>query len=270
MARNLIWADLNAETLASMHNPQPKAGFSARSQLAKAMGLADPQNPRQAILLDLFVHALAFGQSLQLADDKLSGLVSIMKAVHTKATQSRLPIERSFTHFKDLLLQHSVQRPPISVGLFTLEEFKAILAWGLDTYFRHYKLYQYAFTDRVVMSVVQQHPSDGVDLLPPGFLQPLQAAMTQEEHRAVVAQQEQHQDAKAKEAAEQSAADAEAQRLALLREQYEVAVPDEIRDRVQAAVDKEVLLLRQAMDEQLAVQQATLMAKIVQLEARVL
>lgn len=28
------------------------------------------------------------------------------------------------------------------------QEFQAILAWGLDTYFRHYKLFQYAFTDR--------------------------------------------------------------------------------------------------------------------------
>lgn len=38
-----------------------------------------------------------------------------------QATEARLPIERSFSHFKDLLLQHSVQRPPRSVGLFTLE-----------------------------------------------------------------------------------------------------------------------------------------------------
>ncbi len=66
-----------------------------------------------------------------------------------------MPVDRAFTLFKDLLLRHSVQRPPASVGLFTLEEFKAVLEWGLDTYFRLYKLYQYAFTDRCVRGTPQ-------------------------------------------------------------------------------------------------------------------
>lgn len=32
---------------------------------------------------------------------------------------------------------------------------QAILDWTLDTYYRHYKLYQYAFTKRCVAAAVQ-------------------------------------------------------------------------------------------------------------------
>ena len=43
-----------------------------------------------------------------------------------------------------------MQRPPFSVGVFSLADMAAVLEWGLDGYFRHYKLYMYAFTDRCV------------------------------------------------------------------------------------------------------------------------
>jgi hypothetical protein len=51
-------------------------------------------------------------------------------------------MERSFAFFKQLLLRHSVQRPPYSVGLFSFQELKAITEWMMDSYYRHYKLYQ--------------------------------------------------------------------------------------------------------------------------------
>lgn len=51
-------------------------------------------------------------------------------------------MERSFEFFKELLLRHSVQRPPFSVGLFSFQEMKAITEWMMDSYYRHYKLYQ--------------------------------------------------------------------------------------------------------------------------------
>lgn len=51
---------------------------------------------------------------------------------------------------QNLLLAHSVQRPPYSIGLFSHSEFQRILTWALDSYYRHYKLYQYAYTNRCV------------------------------------------------------------------------------------------------------------------------
>lgn len=39
-------------------------------------------------------------------------------------------------------------RPPFSCGVFSQAEMQAILDWMLNTYYKHYKLYQYVFTKR--------------------------------------------------------------------------------------------------------------------------
>jgi hypothetical protein len=39
-------------------------------------------------------------------------------------------------------------RPPFSIGVFAQHETRAVLQWFISSYYRHYKLYQYAFTDR--------------------------------------------------------------------------------------------------------------------------
>jgi hypothetical protein len=67
-----------------------------------------------------------------------------------------LQVERSFLLLKELLLQHSVQRPPYSAGLLSLAEMHRCLEWLLDTYYRHYKLYQFVFTCRHVRPTVQR------------------------------------------------------------------------------------------------------------------
>lgn len=144
----MIWKDLSAEQLENIRHPHPKKGFTGRDLLAKFLGISDPSNPKDAINLDLYVHTLQFGESQKYADDKLSGLLSLVKEVHLKSVGDKLTVQRSFELFKDLLLKHSVQRPPYSVGLYTFAEMKEIMDWMLDSYYRHYKLYQYTFTDR--------------------------------------------------------------------------------------------------------------------------
>ena len=51
---------------------------------------------------------------------------------------------------QSLLLAHSVQRPPHSVGVFTLAELKLITDFALTYYYSKFKLYRYAFTLRHV------------------------------------------------------------------------------------------------------------------------
>jgi hypothetical protein len=267
MANNLVWKDLSAEQLESIRHPHPKKGKTSRDLLAQFLGFADPSDPKSAISLDLYTHTLQFGESLKLQDDKLSGLFSIVRAIHMMSIKERKQIDLSFQYCQSLLLAHSVQRPPYSIGLFTLSEMKLILAWILDTYYRHYKLYMYAFTDRVLMSVVQTHPLDIVEAAP--TLPALHEAMTEEEHMQIISEEERKaaEEAAAVEAA--AAAQAEEERLARLREEYVAAVPDEIHDQVAAAVGREMELLKKAMEEQFLTQQAALQAKVEELEARV-
>ena len=52
---------------------------------------------------------------------QLSVLYSIMKETFQESMSKFLTAKASFNYFRDLLLQHSVQRPPFSVGLFALQ-----------------------------------------------------------------------------------------------------------------------------------------------------
>ena len=58
----------------------------------------------------------------------------------------RLSEEASFNNFKELLLRHSVQRPPHSLAIFNLDDVKKIDAFVLDSFYRHYEMYKYALT----------------------------------------------------------------------------------------------------------------------------
>ena len=116
-------------------------------------------------------------QDLSLTHKQLSALFSIVKHVHNEAIHKRLTIDRSFDCFKQVLLEHSIHRsptlltepfatlclkklmclrpeaccrPPYSVGLFVLPQAQALTQWFLGSYFMHYKLYQYAFTNRYI------------------------------------------------------------------------------------------------------------------------
>lgn len=266
MAKNLVWRDLSSEQLEQIRHPHPKKGLSPRDLLASFQGITNQTQPKAAIVLDLYVHTLRFGESLGFQDDKLSGLFSIVKEVHTQSTQQRLQVDRSFQLFKELLLLHSVQRPPYSIGLFTFTEMKSIIAWMLDSYYRHYKLYMYAFTDRVLMNVSQVHPLDSVEV--PPSLPPLSDAISEEQHLERMHEEQSKIDAEAAEAAAAEAEAAEAARLAALREAYIAAVPDEVQERVAAAVQREMERLRISMEEQFQEQQSMLQARIDELETK--
>ena len=64
----------------------------------------------------------------------------------------RLSEEKSFALFKELLLRHSVQRPPHSLAIFDLEDVKAINSHVQDTFYRFYGMYLYSLTkDQLIL-----------------------------------------------------------------------------------------------------------------------
>lgn len=267
MARSLVWKCISASQLNDIKHPHPKRNVTSRQLLAKALGLNNNSpDVKSDISLDLYTRTLQFGQKHRFTDEQLSGLLGIVKTVHEAATSQRLPVTVSFTDFKSLLLKHSVQRPPWSIGLFTYVEMQMILQWMLQTYYQHYKLYQYAFTNRVTLSVTTRHPSDIVEA--PPELQPLNAAITEEEHMQQQSVLQQEEAAKQKLADEERSAAEEAARLAGLRAEYEAAIPDEIKDKVQAAVDKELEIMRSAMEAKFKEQEEKLLLQINELQVK--
>lgn len=71
--------------------------------------------------------------------------------------EDRLDEDTSFKNFKELLLRHSVQRPPHSLAIFNLDDVKKINDFVLDNFYRHYSMYKYALTvqDNLVLKTEQ-------------------------------------------------------------------------------------------------------------------
>lgn len=54
-------------------------------------------------------------------------------------------VKDSYDSFQKLLLRHSVERPPKSVGVFSEKDVSRIHDFVINSYFRHFLLYKYVF-----------------------------------------------------------------------------------------------------------------------------
>ena len=107
-----------------------------------------------AIELDLFTYAVLFCKKNGFSQEQLSAFFTILKSVHSMCVSTPYDnLQDTFAFFSDLLLRHSVQRPPFSVRLFSLSQVKAVTDYVLSTYFKHFKMYKFAFTERVQLSL---------------------------------------------------------------------------------------------------------------------
>ena len=64
-----------------------------------------PENQRSAILLDLYFNALAYANKEDMTMEKTSCILAILQAVHEKAGDERMTIDKAFDYFKLLALQ---------------------------------------------------------------------------------------------------------------------------------------------------------------------
>jgi len=122
---------------------------------------------KQRILLDLHFHTLLFAKERKYSEEQTSALFSIIKRTHEKAVETPFGnLDETLAYFKELLARHSVKRPPFCIYLFPVQEVVKITEYVVNTYFRHYKLYKYAFTPKIVMNVAVKY-ADIVDEDPP-------------------------------------------------------------------------------------------------------
>ena len=69
-------------------------------------------------------------------------------------------MEASFERCRAALFMHSVEQSPHSVGIFAKDDFAAILTQVMDSYFRHYRLYKFAFARKLQVTFTQKQPFD--------------------------------------------------------------------------------------------------------------
>jgi len=217
----------------------------------------------RAECLDSLSCTNSYASKSGLTMEKASTMVAIVKAVHVRAVGEVMTVESSFDFFKVLALQSSIHRPPYSLGIFTFAEMKEMSEYVLNTYFRHYKLYQYAYTDLVRMDIEPARPFLET---PPAF-ESLTLAIPAEEWsdkqeelaRAVA-------EAKVGEERERAATE-EAEREARLAAEYETAIPEEVSAKVEEVLAKSLARMKEELETKFAEQEEGLLAKIAALEA---
>ncbi|XP_032619078.1 cilia- and flagella-associated protein 119 isoform X2 [Chelonoidis abingdonii] len=111
-------------------------------------------DPRAAILLDLYFYTVQFSREHNFTREQSSTFFAIVKDTHEACVETPLSnVEECYHYFTELLFCHAVRRPPFSIDLFSQEQLALMSDYVVNTYFRHFKLYKYAFTPQVRLDI---------------------------------------------------------------------------------------------------------------------
>ncbi|KAF0977921.1 hypothetical protein FDP41_003243 [Naegleria fowleri] len=141
------------------------------------------------ILSDLLMYTIMFCMRNRFTLEKISALFTIVKEIHKDTSNNDISLYDSFVHFKQLVTKYSVHRPPFSIEVFHVDDVKKISEYIYNTFYRHYKMYQYVFCPKQTASVTIV-PSPSQLILPKPFeMLSLGKAMTQQEFQEKKQQQ---------------------------------------------------------------------------------
>jgi hypothetical protein len=221
MSKTVTWKFLAQSHMAQIGATSDVAAIKAvllqADEDTKAGYFATLNDSQREAMLDLLYHALRFARSHSMTAEKQSTLVSIIHQLHTEAMRSKAPAKDAFVILEDLLIGHSVHRPPYSAAVFAVDDTKLIIDYLLSTYFRHYKLYLYAFSSRSELCITAS--TLGAANEAPFAVPPLTAAVPLTQWEAAEADAQRRQEERRRleqEAAEARAAEEEARRQAEL------------------------------------------------------
>ncbi|XP_058261516.1 coiled-coil domain-containing protein 189 isoform X2 [Hemibagrus wyckioides] len=151
-ARILLWKDLSYSDAEEITKTESIPEISRI--LCQALHLNDAPDPQRGILLDLYTNMVLFCRQQKYNKEQTSVLLSIVKNMHQLNTETPLNnMDQCFSYSTELLLCHSVRRPPFSIDLFNSQQLTEIMKYLINTYMRHYLLYKYVFTPQMYLDL---------------------------------------------------------------------------------------------------------------------
>ncbi|GFR81762.1 coiled-coil domain-containing protein C16orf93 homolog [Elysia marginata] len=148
-AKVVVWADLTVDAVDRLN--ESLNAEHVKQVLADIFELDNyKDNLKTGIKMDLFYYTLQFAKEQKFSPEKTSAFFSIIKKIFEVCIETPYGnLDHTFQYFKDLLLCHSVNRPPYSIELFSPHEVRKISEYTINTFFRHFKMYKYAFTPMI-------------------------------------------------------------------------------------------------------------------------
>lgn len=160
--RFMAFTDVPREEMAELR--RTKSRDDIKALLMRCMRISNEDGFQSEILAEFHFHNFGFCQKQCFSDEQASAFLSIMRLLHQKScADSKMSIQDAFVFFRQLMDGHSVQRPPYSVGVFSPAEAAVITEYVSETFFRHFKMYQYVYvkSKELHLQVVNE------DLAPP-------------------------------------------------------------------------------------------------------
>ena len=135
-----------------------------KQALSEKLGLQCANRSVQDLIeVDLYAYTFLFGKKQEFSAAQLSTLLTIIKRLHVMCISTVFDNQSaSLTYFQELIVQHSVNRPPFSICVFNPNEVKHINDYVLTTYFKHFKLYKYAFTRKVHLNISLSYAGESI------------------------------------------------------------------------------------------------------------
>jgi hypothetical protein len=120
----------------------------------------DEVNKVDQLILDYHYINYTFCQEKSYSNEKVSTFLAIMNFILHTMIKNQLPVEEGIKMLKGILAKHCEQRPPFSIFIFTRQEATEICNFALNSFFRHYSLYEYSFKPKIEL-VLQTIPVGG-------------------------------------------------------------------------------------------------------------
>ena len=119
--------------------------------LKTLLSIVPNESPSKTELLKLDFHAMnyAFCKENSFSNEKVSTMLAIVDHVFTRMLEKQLKPEIGLKMMRDHLANHSIQRPPFQIFIFSDEEVEKIIQFCLNSFLRHFSLYEFAFKPRV-------------------------------------------------------------------------------------------------------------------------
>lgn len=248
MARVCVWADVSLADAELLTGPECSAVEALQERLRAVLGLPGELSSKQAAIeLDLYTYAVLFARKQRFNPAQTSAMFTILKCVHGLCTSTPFDNQHeAFQHFKALLLCHSVNRPPHSTCLYSVAQLRELSEYVLQSYFKHYKLYKYAFTKRVRLDVQLGEGEEG---------EPVGENQTQLEGGGGEPQEEEDEPATVEDAEEEG------------EELAEPRPPDPLQELIAEKISEKMRELNVSVEQQLAEQEKRVGERISALES---
>jgi Flagellar C1a complex subunit C1a-32 len=123
------------------------------TSLLEAFSFARLNEETREIILDFHCINLKFCLEQKFDPQQVSAFLGLMTTLLTTTLKTRLDLSQSMAFFKQQVLLHSTQFPPMSMGVFSLDDTRPICEFALDTFFRHFANYQYVFVSHLLLKV---------------------------------------------------------------------------------------------------------------------